>query len=87
MTKLNKHLKDIYDESYNDDEFHIMENILEEQKKVIENKYKEYKNSEETQQKVEDFIADIYDKKKDDAIKMFNNLLIQNDGINLIDGF
>jgi hypothetical protein len=87
MTKLNKHLKDIYDESYNDDEFHIMENILEEQKKVIENKYKEYKNSEETQQKVEEFIADIYDKKKDDAIKMFNNLLIQNDGINLIDGF
>lgn len=87
MTKLNKHLKDIYDESYNDDEFHIMENILEDQKKVIENKYKEYKNSEETQQKVEEFIADIYDKKKDDAIKMFNNLLIQNDGINLIDGF
>ena len=40
MYKLNKHLKDFYNESVNDDEFILMNHIFEEQKNTIENKYK-----------------------------------------------
>jgi hypothetical protein len=87
MDKLNKHLKDFYNESKDDEEFIIMDKIFEEQRNLIDNKYKEYKTNEETQKKVEEYITEIYDKKKEDAIKLFNQVLKQNDETLIIDGF
>ena len=86
MDKLNKHLKNFYNESKNDEEFILMDQIFEDQKNLIDNKYNEYKDNEETQKKVEEYITDIYDKKKEDAIKLFNQVLIQNNQP-LLDGF
>ena len=87
MYKLNKHLKDFYNESINDEEFILMDKIFKEQKDIIETKYKDYKDNKETQQIVEKYITDIYDKKKEEALKLYNQVLIQNNEINLIDGF
>jgi hypothetical protein len=64
-----------------------MDKIFEEQRNLIDNKYKEYKTNEETQKKVEEYITEIYDKKKEDAIKLFNQVLKQNDETLMIDGF
>jgi len=86
MDKLNKHLKNFYNESKNDEEFILMDKIFEDQKNLIDNKYNEYKDNEETQKKVEEYITDIYDKKKEDAIKLFNQVLTQNNQP-LLDGF
>lgn len=86
MDKLNKHLKNFYNESKNDEEFILMDQIFEDQKNLIDNKYNEYKDNEETQKKVEEYITDIYDKKKEDAIKLFNHVLTQNNQP-LLDGF
>lgn len=86
MDKLNKHLKNFYNESKNDEEFILMDKIFEDQKNLIDNKYNEYKDNEETQKKVEEYITDIYDKKKEDAIKLFNHVLTQNNQP-LLDGF
>jgi hypothetical protein len=77
MEKLNKHLKDFYNESMKDDEFIIMDKIFQEQIVNIENKYNEFKNNNEIKKKVEDFITQIYDKKKEKAIKLYNNTLLK----------
>ena len=65
MDKLNKHLKDFYKESLKDDEFVIMDKIFHEQLKNVENKYDDFKKNDEIKKKVEDFITQMYDKKKD----------------------
>ena len=78
MDKLNKHLKDFYNESMKDDEFIIMDKIFQEQIVNIENKYNDYKNNHEIKKKVEEFITQIYDKKKENAIKLYNNTLLKN---------
>ena len=79
MDKLNKHLKDFYKESLKDDEFVIMDKIFHEQIKNVENKYEDFKNNDEIKKKVEEFITQIYDKKKENAIKLYNNTLLKND--------
>ena len=79
MDKLNKHLKDFYKESLKDDEFVIMDKIFHEQLKNVENKYDDFKNNDEIKKKVEEFITQIYDKKKENAIKLYNNTLLKND--------
>ena len=87
MFKLNKHLKDFYNDSINDEEFILMDKIFEDQKNLIETKYKDYKTNEETQKIVEKYIIEIYDKKKEDAIKLYNQVLIENNDTNLLEGF
>ena len=82
MDKLNKHLKDFYAESLKDDEFVIMDKIFQEQIVNIENKYTEYKNNNEIKKKVEEFITQIYDKKKENALKLYNNTLLKNNDDN-----
>lgn len=77
MDKLNKHLKDFYNESMKDDEFIIMDKIFQEQIVNIENKYNEFKNNDEIKKKVEEFITQIYDKKKENALKLYNNTLLK----------
>ena len=79
MDKLNKHLKDFYKESLKDDEFVIMDKIFHEQLKNVENKYDDFKKNDEIKKKVEDFITQMYDKKKESAIKLYNNTLLKND--------
>ena len=75
MDKLNKHLKDFYKESLKDEEFIIMDKIFHEQIKNIENKYNDFKKNEEIKKKVEDFITQMYDNKKEKAIK--NEVVIE----------
>ena len=82
MDKLNKHLKDFYNESMKDDEFIIMDKIFQEQIVNIENKYNEFKNNDEIKKKVEEFITQIYDKKKENALKLYNNTLLKNNDEN-----
>ena len=82
MEKLNKHLKDFYTESLKDDEFVIMDKIFQEQIINIENKYNEFKNNDEIKKKVEEFITQIYDKKKENALKLYNNTLLKNNNDN-----
>ena len=78
MDKLNKHLKDFYKESLKDEEFIIMDKIFHEQIKNIENKYNDFKKNDEIKKKVEDFITQMYDNKKEKAIKLYNNTLLNN---------
>jgi len=87
MFKLNKHLKDFYNESINDEEFILMDTLFEEQKNMIETKYKDYKTNKETQKIVEEFITEIYDKKKEDTLKLYKQVLLENNKTDLLDGF
>ena len=82
MDKLNKHLKDFYNESMKDDEFIIMKKIFQEQILNIEDKYNDFKNNVEIKKKVEDFITQIYDQKKENAINLYNNTLLKNNDDN-----
>jgi hypothetical protein len=69
---LHKFCKDI--------EFNNIHNIkwayLEEEKKIIENKYNEYISNRDTEEKVINFMKDIYHKKRGDTIKLCNNIII-----------
>ena len=49
---------------------------LEEEKKMIENKYNEYISNKDTEEKVIHFMKDIYHKKRGDTIKLCNNIII-----------
>jgi len=82
MDKLNKHLNDFYEESLKDDEFILMDKIFKDQKSIISDKYIDFKNNEDIQKKVEDFITDIFDKKKEHAIKLYNHFVIENENEN-----
>jgi len=54
---------------------------LEEEKKNIENKYKDYKLNDETKNKVINFIKDIYSKKKEETLKICNDIIENNNNI------
>jgi superfamily II DNA or RNA helicase len=65
--------EDIYDKSL------IQIKLLrDEEKKVIEQKYNDYKINETIRNKVTSFIKDIYNKKKEDTIKICNDIILQN---------
>jgi hypothetical protein len=49
---------------------------LEEEKKMIENKYNEYISNKDTEEKVIHFMKDIYHKKRGDTIKLCNNIIM-----------
>jgi len=49
---------------------------LEEEKKMIENKYNEYISNKDTEEKVIHFMKNIYHKKRGDTIKLCNNIII-----------
>ena len=55
-----------------------MDKIFHEQIKNIENKYNDFKKNDEIKKKVEDFITQMYDNKKEKAIKLYNNTLLNN---------
>lgn len=76
MDKLKKNLLDINNELKNN--VFLDKYILDYKTKEINNKYNCYKNNEETQKKVNDCIADIFDKKKDDSLKIMSNITENN---------
>ena len=65
---------------YQDIELNNIHNIkwayLEEEKKMIENKYNEYISNKDTEEKVIHFMKDIYHKKRGETIKLCNNIII-----------
>lgn len=65
--------EDIYDKSLIQ-----IKSLRDEEKKVIEQKYNDYKINETIRNKVTSFIKDIYNKKKEDTIKICNDIILQN---------
>ena len=84
MYKLNKHLNDFYNESLGEIEYMIINNMFDDQKKIIESKYEDYKNNKETQEIVQKCITDIYDEKKDNAINFYRKILLENEKSDLV---
>lgn len=72
MEKLYNQLNKIKDEVVNNNFKISVKNINEESSK-IEDKYQDYINNKNTHQKVEEYISDIFDSKKEDAHTLFNN--------------
>ena len=74
MDKLNNHLNDI-----NKDDSRSFHDIIKFSRQMINKKYNDYKNSDEIQKGVKNCMSKIYDNKKDDAISMAKNIIIDND--------
>ena len=84
MDKLHKHLLEIIEYLNNIDT--INTDISAYNKKVINNKYENYKNNKETHEKVDDCVSNIFNINKDDAIKLLK-LNNSDKVINNINGF
>ena len=78
MEKIYNQLNKFHKEIKESNEYNIKKDYLEEERKNIESKYKDYKLNSETKNKVMDFIKDIYNKKKDDTIKICNDIVSKN---------
>ena len=76
MEKLKNELHRIKDDVINNSS--IETDLTIEQSTIIDNKYDIYKNDKQIQKSVEALLTDIYDKNKDDAIELYNNLSIEN---------
>ena len=70
MKKLQKHLLNIN----NENETTCIEQCLLESKRTIIKKHSDYVRDSTIQKNVQQFIANMFDKKKDDAIKISNNI-------------
>ena len=82
MDKLHNHLNSIYNDSINEPEFIIIKDKFENQKKMIDYKYSNYKEDINVQNKVKKCIIDIYNIKKEDTLIYFNKILFQNSNSN-----
>ena len=80
MNKLHKHLKNFHDEVKNDNPYEINPKLLEAEKEMIDRKYKNFKNNAHTQKMVKNFIADIFNRKKEDTLRICNDLMEKNSG-------
>ena len=78
MEKLHNHLNNIYNDSLNEPEFMIIKDRFENQKKMIDDKYLNYKEDMNVQNKVKKCIIDIYNIKKENTLIYFNKILFQN---------
>ena len=75
MNKLHKQLTIFHDEIIDDNRYKINGTLLSSEKNILNEKYDQYKNNEITQKLVKNYIASIYNKKKEDAIKICGELL------------
>jgi len=75
MTKLYKHLKQFYDEIKEDNEYKICSVYLDNEKTIIDNKYDEYQNNENTQKIVQNHLIDLYDKNKEKTLNNYKIIL------------
>jgi hypothetical protein len=88
MTKLYKHLKQFYDEMKEDNEYKICSDYLDNEKIIIDNKYDEYQNNENTQKIVQNHLIDLYDKNKEKTLNNYKTILeSDNSCIDKIIGF
>ena len=75
MDKLHKQLSIFHDEIKDDNIYKINNTILSSEKEILNEKYDNFKNNEITQKIVKNYIANIYNKKKEDTIKVCSDLL------------
>ena len=85
MDKLHKHLQVFHNEIQENNEFNISDEYLEKGKDIIDKKYDDYKKNKDVQTKVKEYITSIYNNKRNDTLKLYQELL--NDKLNLIDGY
>ena len=75
MEKLHKNLIDFNENIFNENFYQkSFLNSLEESKSLIKNKHLDYKNNSEIQKNIINFISDMFQKKKEDAIKISNKI-------------
>jgi hypothetical protein len=75
MKKLYNHLKQIYNDVKDDNEYKICNDYLENEKNNIEDKYDKYINDEITQKKVQEHILDIYDRFKEKTVTNYKKFI------------
>jgi hypothetical protein len=76
MEKLYEQLNDLYLSIGNDNKIKINTNILENEKKIMDDKYNNFcNNNNNTKSVVENLLASIYEKKKDEAVVIADNIL------------
>ena len=75
MDKLHKQLTIFHDEIKDNNKYQIKDTILKTEKYLLDEKYDAYKNNENTQNLVKSYISNIYNKKKEDTIKICSELL------------
>ena len=73
MKKLQKHLLDIN----NDNDTTCLEECLKESKKIINKKHSDYVRDSTIQKNVQQFISNMFDNKKNEAIKISKNVIIK----------
>jgi len=87
MDKLYNQLNKFHKEIEENNEFSIQKHFLDEEKKVIEQKYNDYKINENVRNKVTSFIKDIYNKKKDETIKICNDIILKDEIEDVDEGY
>ena len=86
MDKLHRHLQSFHTDVKVSNQFNIGNKYLEEEKDIIEQKYDEFKKNKEIQSKVKEYITNIYNNKRNDTLKIYQELL--NDDVeNLLEGY
>lgn len=75
MDKLHKQLSMFHNEIKDNNTYQINNTLFLSEKEILDEKYDDYKNNEYTQKIVKNYITNIYNKKKDDTIKICSELL------------
>ena len=75
MDKLYNHLNKFYKDVKDNNVYNIKEQYLNDEKKDIDEKYKQYKINKETKNAVIHYIKNIYNKKKEHTIKRCNTII------------
>jgi hypothetical protein len=83
MKKLYNHLKQIYNDVKDDNEYKICNDYLENEKNNIEDKYDKYINDEITQKKVQEHILDIYDRYKEKTVTNYKKFIEDDNSKNI----
>jgi len=86
MEKLNKHLHLFHDEIDSNNKYFIDQENLDMEKQNIDEKLNEYKNDKNIQLSVQEYIAKMYNSKKNDTLKVCEDLFDENNR-KLINGF
>jgi hypothetical protein len=86
MEKLNKHLHLFHNEIDSNNKYSINQENLDIEKQNIDEKLNEYKNDKNIQLSVQEYIAKMYNSKKNDTLKVCEDLFDENNR-KLINGF
>jgi len=86
MEKLHKHLHFFHEEVKDKNEYQINDEYFDEEKDIIDKKYDDYKNNKNIQLKVQEYITKIYNNKRNETLKIYQEILNENEK-NLIEGY